>query len=821
MDVGRRLKLGLLAMVALIGATMALTTVAQARTVPDPMLADIPYLAWRGEAVRLVKCAPPSAFPAGYIPSALDAGFTLVDWSGDPHLATPQTVTSAPGFNSAMFSVRAFDGAYCWGMSFISQKAGIADIKMTVRDGTSGPVVLVHDFLVGWMNLNSIVLCNNPAAGPCTGPTSGVINDTAGDTTPNILEANVTGNIPLLQDFNELGIGHPITLPDGSSVNGVVLPDDWATLASSRLATVQGPQGDPTSFWDTHDDTAATEGHAQESPASICTPRVTTGIDAVDQCSDPGTLAAADEAGGFSSIYTFTAAPGGSLSQIPSYGPFDPTRAGQTYLADGKIDAGDAPMPSARIDFTIGANTGGPTDISGVGTFTKVDKGLCPGQSALNDAGGEPAAPFGCTNSIYVRPGATTPHHLYAPFYREYLPATLAPADPFSSGIDGGFANNFNGFLNLTGNALADPTGLYDYWDIAEVLRTAVAAPTNCLFRTVGGVPVFNTTPGTGPQSVVTYSDEHGEARTGFLPGTGFFFNNFGILNANLGCDLAGIATLGTANITATARYPYEPVTAAPLTSNTVAKSVASLFVKLIQCFPKGPSAFDHQTAVCVAHAQSITGAAITGERVCFFSGGEGLFLPAISPITIPDQTTFPAIAILPAPGLNGPNNVCAFTDVNGNTAVEVFESDAETINIGAFFVDEGLMRSVHVTFPITAPTAAVTGPVAASTTGPTAPAAQIPLSTGPGTSPTTVPSSNVDRTVKVRYKITLAKLKGKVLKVKLSGPAGNANLMVGYLSKAKSVGSLVKLVPANKVVKLKLNVPKGVQKLRLSVMPS
>ena len=92
----------------------------------------------------------------------------------------------------------------------------------------------------------------------------------------------------------------------------------------------------------------------------------------------------------------------------------------------------------------------------------------------MNDAGGEPAAPFGCTNSIYVRPGATTPHHLYAPFYREWLPATKAPADPFSSGIDGGFAISFNGFLNLNGNALANPTGLYDYWDIAEVLRTAV-----------------------------------------------------------------------------------------------------------------------------------------------------------------------------------------------------------------------------------------------------------------------------------------------------------------------------------------------------------
>ena len=173
MDVGRRLKLGLLAMVALIGATMALTTVAQARTVPDPMLADIPYLAWRGEAVRSgqVRTAPRSS-RRGYNPDNLDAGFTLVDWSGDPHLATPQTVTAAPGFNSAIFSVRAFDGAYCWGMSFISQKAGIADIKMTVRDGTAGPVILVHDFLVGWMNLNSIVLCNNPAAGPCTGPTT-------------------------------------------------------------------------------------------------------------------------------------------------------------------------------------------------------------------------------------------------------------------------------------------------------------------------------------------------------------------------------------------------------------------------------------------------------------------------------------------------------------------------------------------------------------------------------------------------------------------------------------------------------------------------
>jgi hypothetical protein len=817
MDVGRRLKLGLLALVAMIGVTMALTTVAQARTVPDPMLSNVPYLAWRGEAVRMVKCVSPASLPAGYIPDALDAGFTLVDWSGDPHLATPQTVTASPGFNAAIFAVRAFDGAYCWGMSFISQKAGLAVIKMTVRDGTGGPVILVHDFYVAWMNLNSIVLCNNSSPGLCTGPTAETITDVAGATTPNVLEANVTGNFPLLQDFNELGIGHDITLPDHSTSTGLVMPDDWATLATA-IAVVRGPQGNPLDFWDTHDDTLATEGHAQESPAGICTPRVTTGIDAVDQCSDSGSLALANEAGGYSAIWTFPSANG--LSLLNSYGPFDPTRPGQTYLSDGKVDAGDAPMPSARIDFTIAPNIGG-TDIGGVGTFTKVDKGLCPGQSELNDLGGEPAAPFGCTNSVYVRPGATTPHHLYAPFYREYLPATLAPNDPFSSGIDGGFANNFNGFLNLNGNALADPTGLYDYWDIAEYLRFATPAATNCLFRTVGGVPVFRTTPGSGPQSVAIYSDEHGEARTGFLPGTGFFFNAFGILNANLGCDLAGISPLGTAAITATARYPYEPVTAQPLVSNTVAKSVSSLFVKLIQCFPKGPSAFDQQIAVCVAHAQDITGAAITGERVCFFSGGEGQFRPDVSPITIPNQTTWPAIAIIPAGTLGNTDNNCNLTDVNGNTAIEVLETDAVTINIAAFFVDEGLLRSIHVTFPITAPTAVVSGPVAASTSTPTS-NTSVPITgtTGANNKPVVVPPAHVDNSVRIKYRITLAKLRGKVLKLRLSGPSGNGSVAIAYLTKAKKVGTVVRTVPANKIVKLRLKIPKGVQKMHLSVMP-
>src|SRR5215208_3804798 len=119
MDVGRRLKLGLLVMVAFIGATLALTTVAQARTVPDPMLTNIPYLAWRGEEVRVVKCAPAELFANEGL-QGLNVDFALVDWSGDPHLASPSI---EPGTEKR--AIRAFDGAFCFGVTIVSQKAGL------------------------------------------------------------------------------------------------------------------------------------------------------------------------------------------------------------------------------------------------------------------------------------------------------------------------------------------------------------------------------------------------------------------------------------------------------------------------------------------------------------------------------------------------------------------------------------------------------------------------------------------------------------------------------------------------------------------------
>ena len=107
---------------------------------------------------------------------------------------------------------------------------------------------------------------------------------------------------------------------------------------------------------------------------------------------------------------------------------------------------------------------------------------------------------------------------------------------------------------------------------------------------------------------------------------------------------------------------------------------------------------------------------------------------------------------------------------------MEVFESDAETVNVGAFFVEEGLFRSVHVTFPITAPTAAVSGPVAASTTNtavqqPNAPVIITGTTNQNGTARRRFRRRTSTGQVKINHRITLARLKGKVLKLRLTVP--------------------------------------------------
>ena len=121
-----RLKLGLVALVAL-AASAFFATPALADSQPDPELTNIPYLAWRGEEVRLVKCDPDilSAFTlAERQQMAQSAQFgdifvdvLLVDWSGDPNVVKPQL---EPGTVSMFF--RSYDAVPCVAATVVSEK---------------------------------------------------------------------------------------------------------------------------------------------------------------------------------------------------------------------------------------------------------------------------------------------------------------------------------------------------------------------------------------------------------------------------------------------------------------------------------------------------------------------------------------------------------------------------------------------------------------------------------------------------------------------------------------------------------------------------
>ncbi len=110
-------------------------------------------------------------------------------------------------------------------------------------------------------------------------------------------------------------------------------------------------------------------------------------------------------------------------------------------------------MPPLRVDLSIKPNSGADGDISGAGQLVKSDK-----------------------SDVYSRDGngADHPsfHNLYAPYYKQWLPATEADSYvPEASGIDGPCRlNNSEGFLFC---------GQYDNWD-TKPLSWAHDGPTAC-----------------------------------------------------------------------------------------------------------------------------------------------------------------------------------------------------------------------------------------------------------------------------------------------------------------------------------------------------
>jgi len=558
-------KLKLLLVLASLGALAALAMSSPAAAGEGPALADpqttnVPYVAWVGEKVRLVKCVDTETHALGGV-----ADFNTVDWSGFPTIQPsyfPSNAQSRPSFAGAGEQT----GRTCYDIIVASEKPGLAKIKLETRASGQN---FTHDFLVIWMTMNAPVL-DELATDEIPGL---VVGDPAGDgifapvdcsPAPGFqgcfqdgyFQVDVTGSFPL-------GNNYTGDLPGDAAT----LPRDWAALAA--LYGTSAADAEDTSGWDIHDDQTNREGHVAGSGCGL-----PAGLrEAVDNCFGGGQL------GAFSRLI-------GSTN--PTVGPFDPLRPATSYLPDGVIDAGDAPMPALRIDVGV---TGA------FGALAAADKHV-----------------------IYSRngTGAGAPnnnaHNLYAPFYAAYIPATRAPQT--SSGVTGELANNFPGFQN--------EVGLYHFWDL---LNTTNLPNTNNVCRDVGGTGQVS---GSGliphPRgfaSATVYTDEHGEAIVRFTPDVGLRLT----ADANGLCDLGEIGTAarlhGTATISAQAELPFEqaqrPINAPPLT-----KQLMHLAGKSLDCVPKTPI-----VAFCVETIRDIRGNPVVGAQVSFTREPRGLITAA------------------------------------------------------------------------------------------------------------------------------------------------------------------------------------------------
>jgi hypothetical protein len=346
------------------------------------------------------------------------------------------------------------------------------------------------------------------------------------------------------------------------------------------------------------------------------------------------------------------------------------------------------------------------------------------------------------------------------------------------------------------------------------VLSFAEDGPTHCLQRLVNDQPVFRKKP-IGPQDILVFSDEHGEAQAYFNPGTGFFFDNLVAPNGNGGCDLRGINPLGTADISAVARYPYQKVTDPDKASTTIRKTVNSLFRKDVVCVPKaGLTGPETGTAwICTATAIDIDGTPFDHEKVCFTTGGTGA------------ETIF-AFPIGTYAERQGDFTICLWTDRDGKAQVEVL-GKCGTGNVFALFVDERILRVSNIfnfgcptgggttttttttTLGSTTTTTTATPGTPAIVSAPAAPPsviAQVVKQGTGGTVATAKPVARPKATVSVVriQKQLFAKQTARYVLVRVNGTAKTARVEVTLLSRnGKMLAKVTRVVPTNRLVRV------------------
>jgi hypothetical protein len=751
----------------------ALPTAASASNGPDPQTTNVPYLAWAGEQVRLEKCFDASNVTAdnagSFDFSSVRAEFLVEDWSGAGQAPQIEDPTVKLFYSYTLGEVCAMGDA-------ISLDPGLARIELDVTDNAGvlgfpgwGPAdpVLKHQFLAGWMTLNDPTLnemSSSDFASTAQSAAANFLGDPSGNgefnpgNKPGILDVHVTGNLPLNGALGAL-VG----------ASSVTLPNDWAKLANA-LATDSNPADtNPATRWDISGDDS---DYSLHSINSGCSDAQNVPVDAIDNCTG------GSDTGPFSTLF--------GLSSANTVGPFDQVRQQDTLLSNGALDQWDAPMPAARIDVTIAQNSGGASDISGVGYLAPQSKDV----SYSRDFTGLPSTP------------AFPVDNLYAPFYNEFIPSTSANDSDASSGIDGpANGNDFVGFLN------SDPE--YHFWDIAYTLANNTGVATQCLRYSPSDDPQADSptaNPGdyyqtpSGASSVVVYTDEHGEAQAQYVPGEGYYFNSLintggANVNADGGCDLQSLYNvpdgLGTASITATAVYPYKPVDYPSMTSTPISKSVTSLWSKTLAYFPKGTGAANNNSRIVVAHAQDIDGTPFAGEVVCFSANGESMdwFNGTVDGINL--GGTSPAAD----PKGSGTGRVCVTTDSNGNAAVEVLESNPVSVDVIADFTNEGILRDISVDYSTAGSSGGTPPPSGGGSTpapasnGSTPPSSSVLSAVAPTLVPTGSPAvkSNKPRIALLRL-VTPARGQHYLL-VRVSSGSGSAKLRLRLVERIATAG--------------------------------
>ena len=904
---------------------------------PEPQATNIPYLAWRGEEIRLVKCLRDYNAEPGQIAQTLEdnenlfiGNWTLERWSGVHDGDRPRF--EGPDATEEQAQAWPFEGsvegvpALCWAAHVVSAESGLGMFKLTInlssfrnpctvqpeqeegeeqeqdepfcpRFTLNDIQVLKHQVLVGWMTLNAPALCEVNKGGDATtgatvanraaacGPANQGTGQFPAGSKAGEIQVLVTGTLTLAQQFGRdivasaaaAGAGaFTGTNPGHGAAAGALMPADWPTLAAALARSAQLQREAEADLWDIHDDNAPTEGHVNavfceqdnidtngngipESPSGV---DQRSDVDAVDNCivfnEEPDLEVMSRYYGDITFPFTL--------------GPHDPLRPNTSLLTDGKLDAFDAPMPPARVDVSITGGFGSlETDRAAnqlPGVYKGVDKHV-----------------------VYSRDGtgADTPHNLYAPYYAACIPARACEyATQFeyiASGSDSALINNnFVGYLTFgtgeqIGNTGVSGFGVYHYWD-AFVLVDRLSTATACraaedeagAVRTNKG---FFQRTAQGPTTVAVYSDEHGEARVGFLPGVGFNPASVGVtVNSNGGCDLQGVNPVATTTVSAVARYPYQP-TGAPDArgANTLAKALLSRWNKMVQCFPKGDGSNDK--VICVAHADDVTGSPISGEQVCaIVETGSVLHYPETGsfgdihnvgafPHGASTSTSYPGnhgnfrhaaaghqdLRVFNAGGrtTEGSSRACADTDGQGNVAfVIVNPRRAGQQDFAAFlFMEQGIQRCVSFVYgvgggPSTRPDCNVNngGPGGTGTGtgtgtgsvvinhGPLVPrpdaqpgTTQNPQSGSTTTKPETKPAVLKRATIASAKIVTTKKGRYLVFRVKPSqANQTTARVQIRLIGRnGKVVGTVVRTVRTNYTVRLRL--AKTARTVRLSVL--